>query len=184
VGDYEELQRINNYDNPFQKYQQTVETCALVIGLWITMEEIWETYTKEEKDTIAAVISSFGHANTLHHNWRMFNMLDLAFLHREGYPIDHEIMLDHAQAILAYSVGDGWYRDGHSFDYYSCWAFNMYGPLWNLWYGYENQPELAKRFEEQSNLLMETYADFFDKDYLTLMFTSMVARYSLPSVWV
>jgi hypothetical protein len=54
----------------------------------------------------------------------------------EGYPIDHEIMLDHAQAILAYSVGDGWYRDGHSFDYYSCWAFNVYGPLWNLWYGY------------------------------------------------
>ena len=46
VGDYEELQRINNYDNPFQKYQQTVETCALVIGLWITMEEIWECHKR------------------------------------------------------------------------------------------------------------------------------------------
>ena len=22
----------------------------------------------------------------------------------------------------------------------------MYGPLWNVWYGYEYQPELAKRF--------------------------------------
>lgn len=32
-------------------------------------------------------------------------------------------------ACLNYSVGDGWYRDGHSFDYYSCWAFNMYAPL-------------------------------------------------------
>ena len=78
-------------------------------------------------------------------------------------------MVEHAQAILAYSVGDGWYRDGHSFDYYSCWAFNVYAPLWNLWYGYENEPELAARFEEQSNRLMKTYADFFDKDGFTNM---------------
>jgi len=56
-------------------------------------------------------------------------MLDMAFLYMEGYDIDKEIMPDHAQAILNYSVGDGWYRDGHSFDYYSCWAFNMYAPL-------------------------------------------------------
>ena len=169
VGDYEELQRINNYDNPFAQYQQTVETCALVIGLWITMEEIWETYTKEEKDTIAAVISSFGHANTLHHNWRMFNMLDLAFLNMTGYPIQKDIMLDHAQAILEYYVGDGWYRDGQNFDYYSCWGFNLYGPLWNVWYGYEHEPYIAKQIEEHSNKLMETYADFFDRDGFTNM---------------
>ena len=48
-----------------------------------------------------------------------------AFLDMEGYEIDEEIMLDHAQSILAYYAGDGWYRDGHSFDYYSCWAFNV-----------------------------------------------------------
>ena len=78
-------------------------------------------------------------------------------------------MLDHAQAILDYYVGDGWYRDGQSFDYYSCWAFNVYAPLWNLWYGYENMPEIAARFEEHSNQLMETYPDFFDEDGYTNM---------------
>lgn len=169
VGDYEGLQKINNYENPFRAYQQTVETCALVICLWVTWKEIWEDYTREEQDTIAAMLSSFAHANTVPQNWRLFNMLDMAFLNMAGYPIDREIMLDHAQAILGYYAGDGWYRDGQSFDYYSCWAFNVYAPLWNVWYGYENEPYIASRFEAYSNRLMETYGDFFDRDGFTNM---------------
>ena len=39
-------------------------------------------------------------------------MLDLAFLSMEGYPIDEDIMREHAQAIVNYYAGDGWYRDG------------------------------------------------------------------------
>ena len=58
VGDYETLQEITSYANPFKTYQQTVETCALVICLWMTKDEIWETYTQEEKDIIAYVMIS------------------------------------------------------------------------------------------------------------------------------
>lgn len=169
VGDYEEQKRISGTTDPFRAFQQTVETCALVICLWICKEEIWDTYTKEEKDVIAQLLTSYAHASTVPQNWRLFNMLDMAFLHMEGYPIDEEIMLDHAQAILNYYAGDGWYRDGHSFDYYSCWAFNVYAPIWNLWYGYEHAPYIAAQFEEHSNKLMETYGDFFDRDGFTNM---------------
>lgn len=169
VGDYYEQQELAGNTDPRACYQQTVETCALVMCLWECKEEIWDTYTKGEKDIIANFLSSYAHQYTVPQNWRLFNMLDLAFLHMEGYPIDHEIMLEHAQAILSYYAGDGWYRDGHSFDYYSCWAFNLYAPLWNLWYGYENVPYIAKKFEEQSNQLMQTYADFFDRDGFTNM---------------
>ncbi|MBQ9928283.1 MAG: DUF2264 domain-containing protein [Lachnospiraceae bacterium] len=169
VGTYEDLQKMTNYEDPYRAFQQTVETCALVICLWISKEQIWDTYTKEEKDKIAEFLTGFAHANTVPQNWRLFNMLDMAFLHMEGYPIDEEIMMDHAQAILNYYAGDGWYRDGHCFDYYSCWAFNVYGPLWNQWYGYENMPDIAARFEANSNKLMETYADFFDRDGFTNM---------------
>ena len=169
VGNYEDQVRISGTDDPFRTFQQTVETCALVIGLWVCKEEIWDTYTREEKDIIASLLDSYARANTVPQNWRLFNMLDMAFLHMEGYPIDHEIMMDHAQAILNYYAGDGWYRDGHAFDYYSCWAFNVYSPIWNLWYGYDHAPYLAKKFEEHSNKLMETYGDFFDQDGFTNM---------------
>ena len=168
AGTYGQLQAMNG-NQPFRAYQQTVETCALVICLWICRNEIWASYTKEEKDLIAAFLSGFAHASTVPQNWRLFNMLDMAFLHMEGYPIEEDVMLDHAQAVLNFYVGDGWYRDGHSFDYYSCWAFNVYAPIWNQWYGYENAPDIAARFEEHSNKLMETYADFFDRDGFTNM---------------
>ena len=164
IGDREELQEITQHKNPFGVYQQTVETGALVVCLWITRKEIWEAYTKEERDVIAALISSFAHSDTVTQNWRFFNMLDMAFLHMEGYPVRKDIMLEHAQALLEFYAGDGWYRDGTHFDYYSCWAFNLYAPLWNLWYGYENEPYIAGRFEEHSNRLMKTYGDFFDRD--------------------
>ena len=164
VGRYEELVALSKDPNPFRAFQQTVETCALVICLWVCKEEIWDTYTKEEKDLIADFLLDYGKGNTVPQNWRLFNMLDLAFLDMEGYDIDHDIMKEHAQAVLAYYAGDGWYRDGHSFDYYSCWAFNVYAPIWNLWYGYEKEPYIAKKFEENSNELMKTYGDFFDED--------------------
>ncbi|MCM1192196.1 MAG: DUF2264 domain-containing protein [Butyrivibrio sp.] len=169
IGTYEDQQEITGHADPFRAFQQTVETCALVICLWVSRAQIWDTYTKEEKDIIADFLESYAHENTVPQNWRLFNMLDMAFLHMEGYPIRKDVMLDHAQAVLNYYAGDGWYRDGHSFDYYSCWAFNVYAPIWNLWYGYENAPWLAKQFEEHSNRLMETYGDFFDRDGWTNM---------------
>lgn len=167
VGTYEELQELSGDYN--RSFQQTVETCALVICLWVCKSEIWDTYTKAEKDQIAEFLTGYANGNTVPQNWRLFNMLDLAFLHMEGYPINEDIMRCHGQAILAYYAGDGWYRDGHSFDYYSCWAFNVYAPIWNQWYGYEKEPYLAKRFEENSNKLMETYDRFFDRDGFTNM---------------
>jgi hypothetical protein len=169
VGSYNELKALSGDENPFRAYQQTVETCALVICLWLCKEEIWDTYTKEEKDTVADFLYDYAIGNTVPQNWRLFNMLDLAFLHMEGYEIDKSVMREHASHILNYYAGDGWYRDGQSFDYYSCWAFNVYAPLWNKWYGYENEPYIAAEFEKNSNKLMKTYADFFDKDGFTNM---------------
>lgn len=169
VGYYEDLQELCENPDPFASFQQTVETCALVICLDISREQIWERYSKEEKQIIADFLLSYAHKGTVPQNWRLFNMLDMAFLHKEGYEIDKNIMREHAQAILGYYAGDGWYRDGHSFDYYSCWAFNMYTVIWNEWYGYENEPYIAKCFEDNSNKLMETYPDMFDQDAYVMM---------------
>ncbi len=184
VGSYEELQNVTGHADPFRCFQQTVETCALVICLDISRETIWERYTKEEKDTIASFLSGYAHTNTVPQNWRLFNMLDLAFLHKEGYRIDEEIMADHAQAIMNYYAGDGWYRDGQSFDYYSCWAFNVYAPLWNCWYGYEKMPLVAQKFEENSNALMRTYPNFFDADGWMMMWgRSNIYRFAAASAF-
>ncbi len=150
-------------------FQHTCECASLVIGLTMCRAVIWDTYTQEEKDRIADYLSEFGHSRTGHHNWRLFNMLILAFLDREGYSIDHGCMIDHSAAIIGYYAGDGWYRDGHLFDYYCPWAFHVYGAFWNQWYGYEKLPKIANKIEEYANELVKTYPLMFDKDAQVLM---------------
>ena len=73
IGTYDELWELTGGGDRFRCFQQTVETCALVICLWICKEELWDTYTKEEKDRIAAVLSNFAHNSTVPQNWRLFN---------------------------------------------------------------------------------------------------------------
>ena len=169
VGSYEGMQALAGNKDESQCFQQTVETCALVIGLWASKEEIWDRYSSKERDQIAAFLQDWAVHSTVPQNWRLFNMLDLAFLYQNGYPIDASLMAEHAAAILNYSVGDGWYRDGQSFDYYSALAFSTYTPLWCRWYGEREMPEVAAAFIEQSNLLMRTYPDFFGADGWTNM---------------
>ncbi|MCR4902466.1 MAG: DUF2264 domain-containing protein [Butyrivibrio sp.] len=184
VRTYSEMQEEFGENDPFGIYQQTVETCALVICLDICHEQIWDTYTREEKDKIADFLLDYARGNTVPQNWRLFNMLDYAFLYKNGYEIDRDIMRDHAQTILGYYAGDGWYRDGRGFDYYSCWAFNLYTPIWCQWYGYKNEPYLSKRFEENSNELMKTYSDYFDRDGFTNMWgRSGIYRFAAVSAF-
>lgn len=145
-------------------FQHTCECASLVIGLDQCRAVIWETYSQGEKDRIAKYLSEFGHSRTESHNWRLFNMLILAFLYREGYEIDEEIMREHGQSILSYYAGNGWYRDGHRFDYYTPWAFQVYGPIWNVWYGYEKEPYIAEKIEQYANELVRCFPSMFDRD--------------------
>lgn len=164
-------------ENGERAFQHTCECASLTIGLYMCKSVIWDTYTQAEKDTIAAYLSEFGHSYTGHHNWRLFNMLILAFLSMEGYTINEETMRDHAATILSYYAGDGWYRDGHLFDYYCPWAFHVYGPLWNVWYGYEKEPYIASKIEAYSNTFVETYPRFFDQDaHVTMWGRSSIYR--------
>lgn len=47
VGSYEEMQESNGCEDPYRCHQQTVESCALVIGLHACREHIWAEYSKE-----------------------------------------------------------------------------------------------------------------------------------------
>ena len=184
VGTYEDQLKTVGSTDHFRAFQQTVETCAMVIGLEYCKEQIWDTYTQQEKDLIAEFIGSYAHNSTVPQNWRMFNMLDMAFLQLNGYPIKEEVMKEHVQAILAYYAGDGWYRDGHSFDYYSVWAFQVYGPIWNVWYGYEHMPYAAKKIEQYSNQFMESYPNLFDEDgYMNMWGRSCIYRNASTSAF-
>ena len=150
------------YKNPL--YQHTAEGAALVLGLQMSRKVIWDRYTKAQKDQVAALLSEYGHQRTNSHNWRWFNVMMLSFLDNEGYPIDKTILLDHLQNLSAFYAGQGWYSDMGQFDYYSCWAFQFYAPLWCSWYGYEKMPAWAEVFEKRHLALQEHYPRMFSRE--------------------
>ncbi len=162
--------------------QQTVESAALCIGLVISKDYIWSTYSAEEKNLILDFITEYAYGNTNGNNWQFFNMINLAFLKMNGREIDRKLMEYYAKNMLTFYAGDGWYRDGFNFDYYSVWGFNFYAPLWNVWYGYENMKDIALEFEKNSNALMKTFPNYFDKDGHMLMWgRSNIYRFAVGS---
>ena len=162
AGRYEELLRLGG--NPNATFQQTAEVGTLVIALWMSREALWDRLTPGERDCLAAFISGYAHGNTCPQNWRLFNMLALAFLHANGYAADEGRMRALAQGILADDAGDGWYRDGEHFDYYNAWTYHTFLPLWCLWYGDEMEPELAAAFRERSLRFHAHFHELFAED--------------------
>lgn len=151
-------------EHGIQQYQHTVEGAALAIGLMYSKELIWDRFSRQEKDGIARVLSDYGHNRTIGHNWRYFNVLMLTFLKLNGYEIDDTMLEDHVQHLLSYGVGDGWYRDDETFDYYNPWGFHFYGPIWASWYGYEHMPEAAAVIEGKNVEFMRAYPRMFGRD--------------------
>lgn len=159
-------------------YQHTVEGAALIIGLMNSRAQIWDNYSKEEQDQVAAFISDYAHSKTLSHNWRFFNVLMLTFLKINGYDCDETMLQDHLQHIMALYAGDGWYRD-LGFDYYTPWGFHFYAPIWCEWYGNEHEPELAKIIEERHAEFMQTYPLMFSREGHQIMYgRSIIYRFA------
>ncbi len=159
IGNIEEIVAESG-DNP---YQMTCECASLVIALRTAPTVLWDALSQNERDRVAKVFSDWAHRRTHPHNWRLFNILILAFLSDHGYPIDPEVYEDHLRVVRSFDAGDGWYRDGTLFDYYSVWAFQFYAPLWAHTTGYRTMPEMAAAIEASSNDLLRTYDRIFDR---------------------
>lgn len=153
-------------DNP---YQMTCECASLAIALRSAGNVLWDPLDQPARDRIATVFQDWGTRHTHPHNWRLFNILILAFLENHGYPVDQTIYRDHLRVIRSFDAGDGWYRDGTMFDFYSVWAFQFYAPLWAHDSGYHRFPEMASAIENSARQLMRTYERLFDRNGRMLM---------------
>lgn len=160
AGDPDEIVREHG-DRP---YQMTCEFASLALELTLARDVLWERQSRAGRDRIARLMHRWGHARTHPHNWRLFNIHILAFLQREGYAIDQAVLDEHLRVIRSFDAGDGWYRDGTYFDYYSVWAFQFYGPLWAAWSGEETHPAIASAITRSLHKLLETYDHFFDRN--------------------
>lgn len=96
---------------------------------------LWEPLTQEQKDQLAATMLSYGNGPTIGSNWMFFNVFVISFFKEQGYAVNDQRMKENLEKILKLYRGEGWYNDAPAYDYYSMWAFQMYGPIWAQMYG-------------------------------------------------
>lgn len=88
---------------------------------------------------------SYGNGPTIGSNWMFFNVFVISFFKEQGYAVNDQRMKENLEKILKLYRGEGWYNDAPAYDYYSMWAFQMYGPIWAQMYGHF-YPEYAAQF--------------------------------------
>lgn len=150
-------------DLPDSTYQFTCEFGGLFKTLLLLPDIIWPYFTQEQKDAMALTISKWAHHRTTQNNWRIFNIVTLSFLKKQGYEIDDELLKSHLLWVASYHSGDGWYLE-QTYNYYTISLFVVYGTIWNRAFGDEYYPEIAAAIEKSAQELMKTYTRFFARD--------------------
>ena len=155
--------------------QILVEFGALAISLSVIPEVLWDPLTQEQKDKLAETMLSYGDGPTIASNWRFFNIFILSFFKERGYQVNERLMTKYLdEALLAYR-GYGWYNDSPAYDYYSMWAFQLYGPLWAQLYGNKHYPEYAKKFMHNLSDMVDNYPYMFNRQGMMNMWGRSIA---------
>lgn len=144
--------------------QNLVEFGALAVSLLINPEVLWNPLPKSQKDELAKTMLSYGDGPTVPSNWKFFNIFVLSFFKDQGYSINEDLLQEYLQKSLEHYRGDGWYNDNPAYDYYSMWAFQMYGTIWSQYFGNKYYPEIASKFKANFNDLKLNYPYMFSRD--------------------
>ena len=165
-------------DLPDATYQYTCEFGGL-FKTFLLLPDVWNKYTREEKDAMVPCISKWAHHRTTQNNWRIFNICTLSFLEMEGYEIDRQLLKDHLLWVTSHHSGDGWYLE-QTYNYYTISLFVVYMTIWNRAYGDEHYPQIAAAVEATAQSLMKTYTNFFARNG----FITMWARSICYRTWI
>lgn len=161
--------------------QNLVEFGALSVSMLIAPEILWEPLPQAQKDALAKTMLSYGDGPTVPSNWKFFNIFVMSFFKSKGYAINEPLMLEYLQKSLDHYRGDGWYNDNPAFDYYSMWAFQMYGMLWSEYIGKQYYPEFAAKFENNFKDVKDNYPYMFSRNGEMIMWGRSIS-YRIGSI--
>lgn len=144
--------------------QKLVEFGALAVSLLTNPEVLWKPLPKNQKDALAKIMLSYGDGPTVDSNWKFFNIFVLSFFKEQGYTVNEKLLVEYLEKSLKNYTGNGWYNDSPAYDYYSMWAFQMYGTIWSEFFGKAHYPEIAAKFAHNFNDLKDNYPNLFSKN--------------------
>jgi hypothetical protein len=149
--------------------QDLVEFGGLSISLFVCHDVIWKPLPQSLKDSLESMMESYGDGPTIQQNWRFFNVFVMSFFKKEGYHVNDALIEQYVNQLINDYRGNGWYLDHPNFDYYSMWAYQLYGRLWSQFFGDRYYPELAAKFRHNFNDMFTSYPYMFGRDGKMIM---------------
>ncbi|TVR02345.1 MAG: DUF2264 domain-containing protein [Spirochaetaceae bacterium] len=148
---------------------QLVQWAGLVVALMLGPDGLWESLPVNLREEALENLARCVAHRTNAHNWRFFNVLGTAFLARHGVPVDEDAEREHLEQLLCWYAGDGWYRDGHDFDYYNAWAFQPYFALWASLPRSKAYPDIRSRAITNFHDFIDSYIRMFTREGHSLL---------------
>ena len=168
------------WGKPGEYDQRFVEMAAMGYALFFARDVFWEPLSEKEKDNLAAYLYTINEHEIPCCNWQMFRVLVNVGLKKVGKRCSQE-KLDEALSLTeSFYLGDGWYRDGDSFqkDYYISFAIHFYSLVYAKVME-EEDPKRCRIFKERAMEFAKQFIYWFDEDGEGLPFgRSLTYRYA------
>lgn len=186
VGDYYRYQIAKMLDPKSDTYiearpanggpsQKLVEFGGLAASLLTSPEIFWEPLPASVKESLSKTMLSYGDGPTIDMNWRYFNILILSFYKSQNYQVNETLLKSLLEKVIADYKGQGWYTDSPYYDYYSMWAFQMYGKIWSQYFGKKYYPEYASKLASYFDDLQDNYPHMFSRNGEMIMWGRSIA---------
>lgn len=145
--------------------QKMVEMAALVTGISLSPQKLWEPLTKDQKKNLYNWLNQINDHKVHPNNWRFFRILVNMMFQLLELPWPEAVMEDDMAVIEACYTGDGWYYDGNAgqVDYYIPFAIHFYSLVYAKMME-EKDPERSRKFKERSSVFSGDFIYWFAAD--------------------
>lgn len=153
------------WGNPGEFDQRFVEMVAVSYGIFFARETLWDRMTTTEQDKLAAYLYTINEHEIPCCNWQMFRVLVNIALKKVGKKYSPKRLRDALELTESFYLGEGWYRDGDSFqkDYYISFAIHFYSLVYAKVMEKEDS-ERCKVFKKRAMEFGKQFIYWFDED--------------------
>ncbi|MBQ8569237.1 MAG: DUF2264 domain-containing protein [Oscillospiraceae bacterium] len=143
--------------------QRFVEMAAIAYGILFAREKIWDILDDNTKNNLAAYLYKINEYPLPECNWVLFAVLVNIALKSVGRKYSAEKLEEYLRLTESFYCGDGWYRDGDSYqkDYYISFAIHFYCLIYAK--VMENDdPSRSQIFRERASVFAKQFIYWFD----------------------
>lgn len=163
--------------------QRFVEMAAISCGILFSPEVVWNPLSDSEKKNLEDYLNKINEHPLPLCNWIFFAILVNIAMKKVGRRYSPNLLKTYIDGIDEFYLGDGWYRDGDSYqkDYYISFAIHYYSLIYAKVME-EEDPERAVLYKERALLFAKQFIYWFDEKGAAIPFgRSLTYRFSQVS---